>query len=471
MFRTAFLSALAACALAGCAVGPDYVRPEAPSSQALESGRFLRAGEDGASAPVARWWEGLDDPVLNGLIEKAMEQAPAVDAATARIRQARSGVASGRASLLPALSTSATYIYADLPNQAFGTGNGATDFVTLGFDTQWEADLWGGRARGIERARASAGAAEAALADTLVSLSAEIARTYVTLRAREAGEGLLEDRRRHETQLLTLAIRRQEAGTGTGQEVSAARQRLAGTDAELAAVASDIAVLRDALAVLAGEAPGALDGLPAGDIPLPPADVRVGDPASLLARRPDVMAAERRLAASTAGIGVAQAQRFPAVSLLGLIGIGGSGIGDIFDTSQLSAIAVPRLSWNFLDFGRGAAEVRGAKAARDAALAEYRASVLAALQDAEASLSRFGAARVALARAGDSLYQSGEVTRLERLRGKAGTIALAQVIEAENLEIDARIREINGRANLTLAFVSLAKSLGLGWQQGAPAGD
>jgi len=469
MTRNILLIALTSILLAGCVAGPDYVRPDPPPSEAIEAGSFLRAGDAVARAPVARWWESLGDPALSGLIETGLEQAPAVEAATARIRQARSGLSSVRASLLPSLSTSATYIYADLPNQAFGTGSGANDFVTLGFDTQWEVDLWGGKARDVERASADAGAAEAQLADVQVSLSAEIARTYVTLQAREASAKLLEDRRGRELQLLSIASRRLEGGTGSAQDVAQARQRLGGTDSELAAVKAETDVLRDGLAVLTGAAPGGLDSLPATKIPLPPSEVAVGDPAGMLARRPDILVAERRLAASTAAIGVAKSRQFPAVSLLGLIGIGGSSIGDVFDTSQLSAIAVPRLSWNFLDFGRAAANVRGAKANRDAALAEYRAGVLAALQDAEASLARFGAARIALARAGDSLRQAQEVARLQGLRGKAGTISNGEVLEAENREADMRLAEINSRANLTLAYITLTKSLGLGWQAGKAA--
>ncbi|MDG2005101.1 MAG: efflux transporter outer membrane subunit [Novosphingobium sp.] len=458
-------------ALAGCVVGPDYTRPAQIGSEALDSGKFLRAQDTAAATPVSRWWEGLGDPILSGLVETGLEQAPAIEAAAARIRRTRLGIASARASMLPAISGSGTYIYADLPNQSFGAGSGATEFVTLGFDTQWEVDLWGGKARDFERASADAGAAEAQLADVQVSLSAEIARTYVTLRAREASERLLDGRRFRELQLLSIASRRLEGGTGSAQQVAQVRQRLGSTDAELATVKAEIIVLRDGLAVLTGEAPGSFDRLPVTKVPLPPTEVAVGNPAAMLARRPDVLAAERRLAASIARIGVAKARRFPAVSLLGLIGIGGSSIGDVFDTSQLSAIAAPRLTWNFLDFGRTAAAVQGAEAAREEALADYRASVLAALQDAEASLARFGVARIALARAGDSLLQGQEILRLERLRGEAGTISNGQVIEAESREIDTHLAEINDRARLTLAYVTLAKSLGLGWQINAATGQ
>ncbi len=464
MMRTASLSLASAALLSGCVAGPDHARPEPPVSEALEQGRFLRAAEIDASAPVARWWEAMDDTVLSGLIELGLQEAPAIEAVRARVRQARAGVSASRAALLPGLSSSATYVYADLPNQAFGTGAGANEFFTLGFDAQWEIDLWGGKARVLERARANAATAEAMLADAQVGLSAEIARSYVALQARQASENLLRDRKHIDARMILFAQKRLDGGTGTRQELAGAQQRYAQTEAEMAAMQAEVAVLRDALAVLTGDAPGAFDRLPRTAIPLPPAQVRIGDPAAMLARRPDVIAAEKKLAAASASIGEAQARRLPGISLIGLVGIGGTSIGDVFDTSQLSALTVPRLTWNFLDFGRAAAAVRGAKAGRDAALAEYRASVLGALQDAEASLARFGAARIALAQAGGTLLASQDTERLQKLRAEAGAASEAEALEAERQAIDARLAEINSRASLTLAYVALTKSLGLGWQ-------
>ncbi len=450
-------------------MSPRYERPQLPESRALEAGAFLRGGDEEDGQPVAKWWDDLDDPTLAELIETGLDRAPAVDAARARLRLAREGITATRSALFPVLSSSATYVYADLPNQAFGTGGGANEFFTLGFDAQWEVDLWGGRSSDLRRSKLDADAAAAMLADAQVSLSSEIARTYVGLRARQAAREFLGRRLELETQLSGIAKHRFEAGTGTKQELLAAQQKMGRTNAEIAAVDADIASLQDGLAVLTGEAPGALDDLAPGAIPLPPAEVAVGDPAAMLERRPDVRAAERRLAAATAGIGVAKANRFPAVSLLGLVGIGGQNIGDAFDTSQLSALAIPRLTWNFLDFGRRAAEVRGAEARRDEALAQYRASILSALHDAEGALARFGAARIAFAEASQTLQQSVEMQQLQQLRSDAGSIAESDASRARINALDAAIGEANGKANLTLSFVALAKSLGLGWQGEPPS--
>ncbi|MCB2059529.1 MAG: efflux transporter outer membrane subunit [Novosphingobium sp.] len=447
-------------ALAACKAGPDYAPPELPAT----GDAFLRAGAADAAAPAARWWEEFGDPLLTDLVDKGLQGAPGIAEAEARLRQARAGLAASRASLFPVISTSATYVYADLPNDAFGTASSSNEFYSLGFDAQWELDLWGGQRRAIERARAQAAQAAAQLADAHVRLSAEIARNYTGLRAREASLALLDRRHGLETRLVDIARKRLKGGTGTRQELAQALQQAERSEAERAAVAAEVSALRDALAVLTGTTPGSLDGLEAAAIPLPPEEVAVGDPAAMLARRPDIMAAERRLAGATAGIGVQKARRFPSISLIGLIGIGGTSIGDAFDTDQSATLALPRLSWRFLDFGRTGAAVRGAQAERDAALADYQASVLGALQDVEASLARFGAARIAFARSKQTAGRAQEVAGLQQMRAKAGAAAPAEALIGEREAINARLAEANDRASLTLAYVALAKSLGLGWQ-------
>lgn len=454
-------------ALAGCSAGPDYAPPSLPS----QNGAFLRAAEADTAAPEARWWEALGDPVLDGLIEQGLADAPAIAVAQARLRQARAGLSASRAALLPALSASAMYVYADLPDDAFGTGAGNNEFYSLGFDAQWELDLWGGKRRSIERARAGEGQALAGLADARVSLSAEIARTYTQLRAREANGSLLDQRHDVESTLVGFARKRLESGAGTRQELSAALQRMEQTEAEQAAVRSEIAALRDTLAVLTGRQPGSLDTLAPAAIPLPPESVAVGDPAAMLARRPDIIAAERRLAGATAGIGVEKSRRFPSISLFGIIGIGGTSLDDLSDGDQAASLALPRLSWRFLDFGQTAAAVRGAKAQRDMALAEYQASVLGALQDAEASLSRFGASRIAFARAVQSARHAEEAAGLDEMRARAGTAAQAEALQSRQQAINAQLAQASRRAGLTLSYIALAKSLGLGWQSAAGGPD
>lgn len=455
--------ALAAAGLGGCTVGPDYRPPALPAGITASSG-FLRGGDTQADAPASRWWEGLNDASLTSLIDRGLAAAPSVAEASARVRQARAQAAQSRAATLPNIAGSALYVHANLPEGAFGTEPGGDNLFNLGFDAQWEIDLWGGGRRTVERSLAEAEAGGARLADAQVSLSADIARCYIELRDREATLVLLDRRHAIEIRLADYARERFQGGTASREALEQAQLQVARTEASRAARSAELTVFRDELAMLVGGVPGELDRLPAGYVPLPPAHVAVGDPADMLRRRPDVRAAERELAASTAQIGVATARRFPSVSLLGLIGIGGTDAGDIFDLSQISSIAVPRLSWSFLDFGRTAAAKRGAEAARDAALAAYRQATLGALRDTENALARYGAARVALGYAVDETDHVARFAGLERQRASGGSASTVDALGAERLEVDQQLAQSDSRAQLALAYIAVMKALGLGWQ-------
>jgi NodT family efflux transporter outer membrane factor (OMF) lipoprotein len=446
-------------ALGGCAVGPDYAPPVAVQP----AGAFARAGTARAEAPVARWWLGLHDAQLAALIERGLANAPQIAIAEARLHQAQAGLAGSRAALLPTLGTSAAYLHADLPGAGL---QGLNQFYNLGFDANWEVDLWGGKHRAVEQSRAGVGAALAERGDAEVALAAEIARTYVTMRAREASGVLLAERRGLEAQDLRLGEARLAAGTVARQTVEALRAQLGQTEGEQAAVAGDSAALHDALAVLTGQVPGALDGLVAAPVPLPPVEVSVGDPAGLIARRPDVRAADRAYAAATAGVGVAQARRYPAISLFGVVGLGGTSAGNMLDPSKYASLLVPTLQWSFPDLGRVAVGIRGAKASRELALAQYRAAAVSALQDSESALARYGAARVGWAKSGAAAAHATEIARLQAMRADAGAIAQGDAIDAARGRVNARLAEVNSRASLTIAYVALSKALGLGWDAG-----
>jgi outer membrane protein TolC len=231
--------------------------------------------------------------------------------------------------------------------------------------------------------------------------------------------------------------------------------------------------LKDKLAILTGATPGTLDALldPPSSLPLPPRQVAVGDPAALLQRRPDIRAAERKLAAQTARIGVADAARFPHISFLGLIGLGGSSPEDLVDLDKFTVAAVPRISWSFLDFGKGRARVNAAEAQRDEAAANYRTAVLAALQDAEGALSRFQHQRESLAELARAEQQAKAAAELARQRSEAGTISQINYREAQRLALGATQARVQATAALTNTYISLQKALGLGWQAvpgGAP---
>lgn len=321
--------------------------------------------------------------------------------------------------------------------------------------------------RGIEAANALAAAAAFNAADAQVQLTAEVAQAYTNLRDRqqraEALRGALDLQQRQ----LDLALERFEQGTVPAFTVGQANRALQATTRELASAEADVEVYLNALAALTGEEPGSLDPLltPVRDVPLPPESVAIGDPASLLRRRPDIRAAERNLAAATARIGVAEAARFPKISFMGILGIGGTSLDDLVDLGNISKIALPQLQWGLLDFGRTSAAIAQTRAGRDEAEAQYRQVVLGALQDAETSLSRFAQQRrtvAALAEINRSAEQSAALTRQ---RYEQGVISLGDSLKAEHQRLIAQANLRSGISALTASYVAVQKSLGLGWSE------
>ncbi|AMK25365.1 MULTISPECIES: efflux transporter outer membrane subunit [unclassified Sphingobium] len=462
--------------LAACTAGPDYRGPET-SKPVSPGAQFARAPDDTrAQAPAAAaWWTALGDPVLDALETRALAANPGVAVAEARVRQARASLRSERANALPSANASALFVHATLPGVDLGNsdesdqsggGSQSLNFYNLGFDASWEVDLWGGKRRGVEAARAQFDAAQANVADAQVSLTAEIAQAYVNLRDRQQRIVLEQEALTRQREMLRLTEQRHAQGTASALELEQQRNQVEQGEAALLPLSAERDAYLNALATLAGEAPGALDAMltaPAA-VPLPPAEVAVGDPAALLKRRPDVRAAERQFAAATAKIGVAEAARFPSLSFMGLIGIGGTNPGDLVDLDQLAAIAMPRLSWSFLDFGRNAARVEQAKGAQDEAAAQYRQAVLTALRDSEDALSRFGARRLSVASAARSKASADRTAALMRQRFEAGAATRIQLLDAERQSLSAAQTLSQGTAAMTADYIALQKALGLGWR-------
>ncbi|QCI92773.1 efflux transporter outer membrane subunit [Novosphingobium sp. EMRT-2] len=468
--RTLLAPLLASCALlvSGCAtVGPDYHGAPNVADTAATRGSFLRADAGtSTAAPTARWWQALGDPVLDQVIETALANAPDVQAANARIAQARAGLEVNKTALLPTASVSFAVPYVNLPGSILGN-SGREEFHAYapGFDTSWEIDLFGGTRRKIEAASARAEAAEAGLADARVTLSAEIARAYVSLRAKQAVLALTDRQAAIDGDLVTLARQRLAGGTAPEQPLAQARAQLAQTEADRAKTRADIVVLIDQIAVLAGREPGALDALLSAPnaVPLPPADVAVGDPALLLRNRPDIRMAERQLAAANADIGARVADKYPKISFTGLLGTGGQNFADVFKTSSLVGLALPQIKWSLFDGGRVNAQVRSAKGAYAEAEANFRGTVLKALQDAENSLTRFGGQRIAYGKALDSQAQAMRAHALQSQRVQGGTAGRSDALTAERQAVQAEMAAISARAELTTDFVAVEKALGLGW--------
>jgi NodT family efflux transporter outer membrane factor (OMF) lipoprotein len=468
-------------ALVGCTVGPNYKAPPVVASDAAARGTFVRA-RDAALVPapgLARWWDALADPTLTALVDDALAHSPTIDEATARIRAAQAQLKQQRASQLPSVSANATYLHAELPGVGIsqsGTADGGEtpggtsgssnlDFYNLGLNASWELDLFGGGRRGVEQSRATIGARVAELVDAQVSLSAQVAQAYVNLRDVQARISLNQESTALQQRQVALAQQRYASGTASLLDVERLRNQLESTEADAIPLGAQVDEYLNQLAVLTGRTPGSLDVTlgTAVPVPLPPAKVAIGDPAALIAHRPDIRAAERQLAASTAAVGVNKAKELPGIRFLGILGLGGTNPSDVFDTGNLTTLLAPSLSWSFLDFGRNRAATRASEAEREGAEATYRRTVLAALQNAEDALSRFGNTRAQLFQLARAEATAARTVELNDQRIRAGTSSVIDQLDIERRRLSASIAAEQARAQLTQSYIAVNKALGLGW--------
>ncbi|KVG64159.1 efflux transporter outer membrane subunit [Burkholderia cenocepacia] len=489
--RPALTLCAAACLLAGCTVGPDYrgapAAPDAPT--------FVRApavGVDAGAPAPSEWWRALNDRQLDELIVAALAFNPDMHAAQARLREARAQLTQQRAAQLPKSSATVAAIRMREPDiSALGSllpssssdqsgtagspasslgGSGPLQLYSAGFDATWEIDLFGGTRRAVEAASAQAEAVDADLADTQVSLAAEVATAYVDLRDQQQRLALSQRTAALQQRMLELTQQRRARGVAADADIERLTTQVENTRASLIPLDAQVTESLDRLAILTGRAPGALDAeLSSANAPLPtlPATVPIGDPAALLKQRPDIRSAERRLASSNAQIGEHIADYFPKVTLLGDLGFSATDPGHLFRKQNFTWIGAPYLQWNILDFGRTRGAVRAAEASRDEAEANYRKAVLGALQDANTALQRYGHQRehvVALTKVQASATHSASLMD-ERYR--AGVASMIDLLDTQREALSAQQNVIAGQAELLKDYVSLQKSLGLGWQANA----
>jgi NodT family efflux transporter outer membrane factor (OMF) lipoprotein len=475
------LIAAGALLLAGCTVGPDY--PGAPSvaPRAASQDAFVRAPRE-AVAPAhaaGKWWLALNDTRLDALIDAALAHNPDVHAAQARLRASRAQLQQAAANGMPAGSATVAALRTRAPDASAlqggqstsaggSTGGGPLQLYTAGFDASWELDLFGGTRRAVEAAGAQADAVQADLADTQVSLAAEVAQAYIGLRDEQQRLALARRSAGLQQRMLDLTEQRRAGGTAADVDVERLSTQVASTRATLVPLDAQIAESLDRLAVLTGREPGDLDTelSPMAPLPALPAAVPVGNPGDMLRRRPDIRAAERRLASANAQIGEQTANLFPKVTLFGDIGFSAATPGHLVRKENYSWLAVPYLQWNILDFGRARSGIRAAEAGRDEAEAEYAHAVLAALQDANTALSRYGHQREHLVQLRQVQAYAERSAALTRQRYAAGVATLIDLLDTERSEFAAQQDVVAGQAELLQDFVSLQKSLGLGWQPG-----
>jgi NodT family efflux transporter outer membrane factor (OMF) lipoprotein len=460
---------VAAFALAGCAVAPPYAVPSAPVPEG-----YREAPVDGAlwlpavppdALERGDWWTLFGDPQLDRLVERVSVSNQNVAAAAAAYAQARALVSEQRAGLFPLLGLD---VSARRSSSQATVGSGTALQASLG--ASWEPDLWGRLGLGVSAAQASASASEADLAAATLSARAELATDYFSLREADAEITLLRSTVEGYERSAQIARNRYQVGMVAKTDVLQAETQLANTRAELAALVGQRARLEHAIAVLVGRPPGdfsiAADAWH-GTVPAVP----LGVPSTLLQRRPDIAATERAVAAANAQIGIQRSAYFPSLSLTGSIGAGGSRVADLFSAAgSLWALGVS-VAQTVFDAGATQARVAAAEAARDAAIARYRQTVLTAFQAVEDQLatSRSLVEQAAWRHEASAAADATEAQIMNRYR--AGQLSYTEVVTAQVAALSAR------RALLQLALarqssaVALIAALGGGWHGASMAAN
>jgi NodT family efflux transporter outer membrane factor (OMF) lipoprotein len=459
--------------LSGCMVGPDY---QAPDTALVP---FHNQGTDGAADPaavqnLATWWYGFDDPQLVSIVDQVLAQNLDLVASLARVEQARAVASAAGAELYPTVDFvgSATKQRQSLQSPLGSLGRNLPGYernqkdLTAGASASWEIDLAGGLRRGASAAEAEAQAAEAAHLGTRISVVAEAADAYVQIRGYQARLAVAADQISTDEHLLDLVQVRRRLGDVDEREVAQAQALLKQARATVPLLRIALEAQFNRLDVLMGKQPGrsATELASASQIPSLPAIKDSLAPADVLRRRPDIIAAERRLAASNERIGEAIADYYPKVSLSGALGYESITGRHMFTERAFQPSIGGLVRWRLFDFGKIDAEVAQAKGANAEALAQYRQSVLRACEDVEnalVSLSQTEQRREELA---------GEVSALTRARDlsetayKSGAIPLTDVLDANRELLTARDSLNSTEADSSRAAVTLYRAMGGGWQ-------
>jgi len=460
--------------LAGCTVGPDYVRPEVKTNASYASQPLLEQRDAAPAAPaIDAWWQGFDDPELTRIIGRVMNQNLDLAAAMARVDQARAAAREAGAQLAPQgsfdgqvaqLHQSTKGPLGEVASSLPGYKRTQT-LETLGVGASWELDLAGGLHRGAEAADDEAQAAEAARDGVRVSIAAEAADGYFQVRGAQERLRLAQQQVDTENQLLDLVKIRLDSGLATAREVAQAQALVLQAKATLPPLRTTLAQQLNRLDVLMGVTPGTYaqelkDSPQTFSVPAIGTD---GGPDMLLRRRPDVIAAERKLAASNARIGVATAEYYPKVSLGGLLGLESLKSGSLFSSQAFQPQAVLGLHWRLFDFGRVDAEVAQAKGANAEALAQYRQSMLRATEDVENAIVSLAE----LETQHRDLEQEVQAHQTARDAAqdayKGGAVSLLEVLDEDRQLLASRDELARVHADDARAAVATFRALGGGW--------
>lgn len=454
-------------ALSGCAVGPDFKKAEVPAPE-----RFTNQTATSASikADGIAFWQHFNDAQLSALVEQALANNADLRVAMARYDSANALLSESKFDYLPTLTMSAEAGRQKVSeDQSYGFPRSHATY-SAGIHASWELDLFGRVRREVEGRRALVSASASDLAGMQVMIAAETARSYMVLRGLQERLRVVRENISNQRQMLDLVDVRLKAGRGTEFDATRAKAQFEITASREPALEAQIAVVQHRLAVLTGRVPGTLKAEFDTTRPLPalPAQIDPDSPADVLRRRPDIAAAEERLHAATADIGVAKAALFPRLSFSGLLGYQAFHRDAMFRSGSQSNYGLLGIDWSFLDVGRVRARIAASSAEARAGLAHYQQTVLQALEETENALVRYARTRSEDDMLSRAAQNSAQAAKLARLRYQAGEVGLYELLDAERVLLEAQEAFADSRTRSAVAAVTLYKAMAGGWPERLP---
>lgn len=453
------LTLTALLAVTACTVGPRYQVPrEAPVLVRSPDPRLISGG-----TPEPSWWRTFQDPVLDSLISRALGGNLDLRIAVARVREARSLFRDASLDRFPRVATDGTYVRGDEQVPGMSSERVKIEAADVGFDATWEVDLFGRVRHGVKAARANDEAAVADLQNVRVTVAAEVARTYLVLRGTQERRAVAAENLVTARATLQITQARYQIGSGDPIDVESASAQLDAIEATIPAllVAECQAVNR--LAVLVDERPGSLDDelepltaqLPARATPLP-----IGDSAGFLRHRPDIQAAERRLAAETERTGVATADLFPRLHVTGFVGLLSGNVSSLFGRGSEAWAVSPVVTWPGLDLGGARARLHAQEARADIARAQYEQTVLGAIEDLQNALVAYGQQQAEVVSRAAQVNASRRAAQLAHARYQEGSIEYLRVLDAERTRLGAEDALTQAKTAANTDVVAVYKALG-----------
>jgi len=458
--------------ITACAAGPDYEAPEVGLP-----GRFAEAPapDEASDAPatIRELWDSLGDEQLTRLIDSALAENTSIRQALAALNETRALSGLALYSLFPTVNTSAEYERNTISQEdpfAF-PGQDTVERYRAGFDAVWEIDVFGSLRRQAESFRYLVEADEASAQAVRLAIIAEVAQTYFRWQGETLRLRVLQSNRDNQADSVAILEAGLDAGRNTAFDVARARAVLAQISAALPTAEAAIKRSVQRLSALTGMPSEALydELLAPSDLPSLPPLKAVGSPEQWMLRRPDVMAAERRLASATADIGVALAEYYPKVQLVGDFGWTGVEAGAIGRSSAERSRLAPTISWRILDFGRVRQRAIAAESRAEGAFAAFEESWLLALEETENALATYAAVTERLARLNEAAGEAGEAARLAELRFDAGIDSYIQVLDAERTRIELEDLQAQAYIDRGTSLAALYKALGGDFAEAATA--